>query len=412
VDSVHTTADLLTSLGRITGLLGAYLALVQLLLLARLPAMERLYGFDRLTVWHRRNGKACLLLLLAHTVLISVGYAAADRVGLIGEVGRLINQYPGVLPAFVGMALLIAVVVTSLVIVSRRLSFETWYFVHLYTYLGIALGFSHQLATGNEFLRDSVAQGYWYALYLVTLGSLVVFRFATPVYRTLVHRMRVERIDTEAPGVVSITITGRHLDRLKPRAGQFFLWRFLTRDRWWEAHPFSLSALPDGRSLRITVKSLGDFTSRIAAIPVGTRVIAEGPFGSFTAAVRRNRRVAMIAGGVGITPIRALLEELPAAPGELALIYRVVREEDALFLSELRAIAEQRRVSIHLLVGDHREPQGRRLLSPENLRRLIPDLARRDVYLCGPDGMAAATAASLRRVGVPRKQIHVERFAF
>jgi ferredoxin-NADP reductase len=232
------------------------------------------------------------------------------------------------------------------------------------------------------------------------------------VYRNLVHRMRVERIDTEAPGVVSITITGRHLDRLDPRAGQFFLWRFVTRDRWWEAHPFSLSALPDGRSLRITVKAVGDFTARIAAIPVGTRVIAEGPFGSFTAAARRSRRVALIAGGVGITPIRALLEELPAAPGELALIYRVVREEDALFLRELRAIAERRRVSVYLLVGDHREPRGRGMLSPENLRRLIPDLARRDVYVCGPDGMAAATEASLRRIGVRRKNIHVERFAF
>ena len=252
---------------------------------------------------------------------------------------------------------------TSLVIVSRRLSFETWYFVHLYTYLGIALAFSHQLATGNEFLGDSVAQGYWYALYLVTLGSLVLFRFATPVYRTLVHRMRVERIDTEAPGVVSITITGRHLDRLDPRAGQFFLWRFLTRDRWWEAHPFSLSALPDGRSLRITVKSVGDFTSRIAAIPVGTRVIAEGPFGSFTAAARRNRRVALIAGGVGITPIRALLEELPAAPGELALIYRVVREEDALFLGdELDELALRRGAELHYVLGDHSGP-GRRSCS-------------------------------------------------
>ena len=155
---------------------------------------------------------------------------------------------------------LIAVTVTSVVIVRRRLRYETWYFVHLYAYLGVALAFSHQLATGSSFVGRPGARAYWYALYAVTLGALVVFRIGLPLWRSARHRLRVLRVVDEGPGVVSLEIGGRQLGRLRARPGQFFTWRFLTRRHWWEAHPFSLSAAPDGRRLRITVKALGDHT--------------------------------------------------------------------------------------------------------------------------------------------------------
>ena len=161
--------------------------------------------------------------------------------------------------------------VTSIAIVRRRLRYETWYFVHLYAYLGVALAFSHQLATGSDFVGDLWARAYWYALYAVTLGSLVVFRLALPLARSAWHRLRVVRVVDEAPGVVSLEIGGVRLDRLKARTGQFFTWRFLTRSHWWEAHPFSLSAAPDGRRLRITVKGLGDHTRSLRDILAGAR---------------------------------------------------------------------------------------------------------------------------------------------
>src|SRR5579864_8049722 len=78
ISGVHGWGDLWTSIGRLTGLLSAYLALIQVLLLARLPWIERMLGFDRLTVWHRLNGKLCLYLVLAHVVFITIGYASMD----------------------------------------------------------------------------------------------------------------------------------------------------------------------------------------------------------------------------------------------------------------------------------------------------------------------------------------------
>jgi predicted ferric reductase len=409
VQDVSDTASFLVGVARIAGLLGAYLVLVELLLLARLPALERLAGFERLARLHRLNGFACVTLLVAHAVLVTVGYALADRLTLLEELQKLIQGYPGVITAIAGLAILLGVVASSVVAARRRLRYETWYFIHLYAYLGVALAFSHQLATGTDFVGEPAARAYWIALYVVTLTVLVVFRLGVPVARSLWHRLRVERVIEEGPGVVSIEIGGVRLEALKARAGQFFTWRFLTRDRWWEAHPFSLSAAPDGRRLRITVKGLGDFTARLRAIPPGTRVIAEGPFGAFTTAARRRPRVALIAGGVGITPIRALLEDMPGEPGDIAVVYRALAEEDVILRDELEGLVRRRGAELHYVFGDHREADS---LSAEQLQRLVPDIALRDVYVCGPPAMTEATRASLARSGVSRRHIYTERFAF
>ena len=334
VTHVKTTGDLFTSIARITGLLGAYLALVQVVLLARLPVVERLVGFDRLTMWHRWNGHACIDLILLHVVFSVWGYALLDRVSVLKEIPTLLGGgiYPGMITATVGTALLIAVVATSVVIVRRRLRYEVWYAVHLATYAGIALGYFHQIPTGNELVLNRGADDYWRGLYLATLAVLVVFRVLAPLRDALRYRLRVADVKHEGLGVVSVRMTGRNLHRLRARPGQFFLWRFLDRRRCWTAHPFSLSAAPDGSSLRITVKALGDHSSRMGELRPGTRVVAEGPFGVFTEASRQSRNVLLIAGGIGITPIRALLETMR---GDLVVLYRVIDESEVIFREEL-----------------------------------------------------------------------------
>ncbi len=408
VSGVHGMADLLTSLGRITGLLGAYLLLIQVLLLARLRRIERLVGYDRLTVWHRINGKICLYLVLAHVVLITIGYALLDRISIPSQVSSLFGTYPDMIQAGIGTALVVLVAVSSIVIVRRRLRYETWYLVHLTAYAGIFLGWLHQIPTGNEFITNSAA-AYWTALYLVTLALVILFRLAQPALHAFRYQLRVAEVNQESPTVVSLRITGRHLDRMGARAGQFFLWRFVTWRLVWQSHPFSLSAAPDGQSLRITVKSLGDFTSRISEIRPGTRVVGVGPFGLFTDAVRRRDRVVLIAGGVGITPIRSLLEEMS---GDLVLIYRVVHDTEIVFRAELEALAQERGIRLCYVTGDHRAPGGEQLMSSDHLRELIPDIAQREVYVCGPPAMSSVVESQVRRAGVPPRYIHNESFAY
>jgi|SRR5579884_325719 len=410
VTKVHTTGELLTSIGRITGLLGAYLALLQVVLLSRLPALERLAGFDRLSIWHRWNGHACLYLILAHVGFSVVGYEKMDHFRLWKEISTMIwgGVYPGMITATVGTFLFVVVVISSIVIVRRRLRYETWHAVHLAAYAAIALGWFHQIPTGNELVVDPVAADYWRSLYVATLAVLVVFRFGAPIANAFRFGLRVDSVVAEGPGVVSVRIAGRGLDRLHARPGQFFIWRFLTRRDWWRAHPFSLSAAPDGGALRITVKDLGDFTRRLGQMPVGTRVVAEGPLGVFTDASRTREKVLLIAGGIGITPIRALLEEME---GDLVVLYRVLTTDDVIFRGELERLAEARGFVLQVVAGDHATDEGRRLLSPEHLRTLVPDIAEREIYLCGPPAMTAAIELNLRHTDVPRKHVHIERFA-
>jgi predicted ferric reductase len=366
--------EALTSLGRLTGLLGAYLALVELLVLSRGP---------RSSPWHRWAGHAVLWLLVAHTALITAGYAVADGSGLLEQIRRMIEELPGVITATAGLVLLIGVVIASAL--RRRLRYETWYFIHLYAYLAIVLAFSHQLATGTEFAGDPAARAYWYGLYGVTLAALIR-RFARP------RRLRVERVVDAGPGVVSVEMSGA----VRAQPGQYFRWRFLTRGRWFEAHPFSLSAAPDSRRARITVKGVGDFSRGLRELRPGTRVLADGPYGGFTARARRRPKAALIAGGAGITPIRALLEEMP---GELVVVYRAASEEDVILRDELDALAAARGFALHYVVGGNRD----------GMLALVPDIAERDVYVCGPPEMVDATRAGLHAAGVRR--IVTERFA-
>lgn len=407
----HGAGDVLSSIGRITGLIGAYLALLQVLMLARLPWLDRLVGFDRMTIWHRRNGKACIVLIVVHTITITAGYTLTDQVGLGEEISSLLGTYPGMITATVGTGLLIAVVLTSLMIVRRRASYEAWHAVHLLAYAGIALGYLHQVPTGNELTADHAAQRYWHLLYIVPLALIIAFRVLVPLLRAWWHRLQVEEVVREAPGVVSLYIGGRHLDHLGARAGQFFIWRFFAAGLWWEAHPFSLSAAPRGQRLRITVKASGDFSARLASIAPGTRVIADGPFGRFTADSRRHDRLALIAGGIGITPVRALLDDVSAG-ADVTVIYRALAEDDIVFRDELDELATERGVTLHYVVGDHRDASSAHLLTAAHLGELVPDLRDRDVFVCGPPGLVAAIRRTLREAQVPGRHIHLEEFAF
>jgi predicted ferric reductase len=412
--STESTETIVLSLARITGLIGAYLALIEVALLARLPWLERLVGFDKLTNWHRWNGYACLWLILAHTFLSIWGYQLFDigfgeNISYWGEIARMLwgDLYPGMITATVGTGLLVLVAGTSVVFVRKRVSYELWYAIHITAYAGIALGWFHQIPTGNDLIHITPAEWYWRSLYIATI-ALILWRVAVPFINGFRHRLRVSQVVSEGPGVISFHIVGRRLDKMRAAPGQFFIWRFLAKGFWWVPLPFSLSAAPDGRSFRITVKSLGSHSARLERIVPGTRVVAEGPFGVFTDESRTQEKVLLVAGGIGITPIRALIERME---GDVIVLYRVVANEDLVFGPELARLAAERGITVHNVVGDHRTPEGRELLSPAHLRELVPDLVEREVYLCGPTAMLDVLQNELRRAGVPRRHLHVERFA-
>jgi predicted ferric reductase len=398
-----------TEAGRIAGLLGSYMVLVAIVLMARVPWLENLIGAGRLSVWHRRNGQLVVVLLVSHVLLILWGYTLMDHANPFSETRTLELSYPDVAASTVGLALLLVVGATSARAARARLGYHAWYFVHLYTYLAVALAFSHQLANGTDFATHLGNRALWVTLYASVAVTVAWYRLGVPVKHALLHQLRVQRVERETPGVVSVYVTGRRLDEMGLQAGQFIRWRFLTREGWWQSHPFSLSAAPNNRYLRFTVKAVGDHTHELRYLRPGTRVLTEGVHGAFTSERRTRDKVLLIGGGIGITPLRALFESLPAKPGDLTLIYRASSEEELVFRNELNALARKRDAKVYYVLGSRdARPDP---LRPSQLRELVPGLSDHEAYVCGPVGLNERVVKSLRAAGVPRRHIHTEGFS-
>lgn len=412
-------AGAFVSLGRLAGLVGADLLLLQVLLMARVPFVERAFGQDQLARWHRVVGFTSFTLMLAHIVLITTGYADGGPVAVVEEFVDLVLHYPGMLMALVATLMIVMVAVTSMKAARRKLRYESWHLLHLYAYLGVGFSVPHELWTGTTFTSSPVATVYWYVLYGVSLAAVLVYRVGLPVHRTLRHRLRVERVVHEGPGVVSVHVTGRDLDQLPVAAGQFFTWRFLDGPGWTRGNPYSLSAAPRPDLLRVTVKDLGDGSGRLAGLRPGTRVWIEGPYGGLHGGRRTRRKVTLLGSGVGITPLRALAESLPYAPGELTVVQRASTEADLTFRAEFDELARVRGARVFYVTGPRRPgptswlPVGAGDLDDaEALRQLVPDIAESDVFVCGSGPWMDAAVAAARRAGVPGECIHVERFSW
>jgi predicted ferric reductase len=407
--SIDTTAEIFQSAGRVTGLIAGYLLLTQVILMSRLVVLERWIGARHLGLWHRELGGSVLITILAHASLITVGYAYADRTGFVSELGTILTEYQDMITAFLAAGMLVCIGLLSIRRLRRALPYELWYFLHLTAYLALLLGFSHQFSNGQELFKPGLGRTLWMLFYGVMICAVVWGRIVAPLTLNLRHRLRVADVVAEGPDMVSIYITGNRLHDLDAQAGQFFRWRFLSRGLWWQAHPFSLSAAPNGRWLRLTVKTVGSHTSALRDLRPGVRIFVEGPWGDFTASRRVKSRTVLIAAGSGIGPIRALLEELP--PGAV-VIYRASAVHDLHLRDELEHLAELRHATLWFVVGDRRDPGPRRLFTPTGMRELVPDITERDIYLCGPDGLVTQSLQVLRRLRVPRRQVHLDPFEF
>ncbi|MBO9553675.1 ferric reductase-like transmembrane domain-containing protein [Cellulomonas sp.] len=386
----------------LSGMLAGYGSVVLVALMSRWPVIEQAVGVDELARWHARGGRLVMALIATHAcaaVVVWAGLRGLDAGSATTEVLRM----PGVAAAVVAVGLLVLVAVTSARRARRRIRYETWHGIHLLTYVAIAAAFVHQLA-GPDLAGRRVVQVGWSLLYAGAFALVVRHRVLKPVHAAVRHRMRVASVVTEAAGTVSITVHGRRLDELDAQPGQYFRWRFLTPHTWRRAHPFSLSAPPQHDTLRLTVAARGDTTRALQAISPGVRVVADGPYGILTERRRTRRDVVLIAGGIGIAPMRALFETLHIpSGGDVLLLYRTTDASRALLADELDRLADRAGARLHYLT----QPGGGELTAPSLLRR-VPDLVRRDVFVCGPPVMTRTLMTDLTRAGLPRAQLHAE----
>lgn len=402
-------SDILIGIARISGLLSAFFVLLQLILIGRIKWLERVYGLDKLSHSHHLTAFLSMFFIFTHALLVISGYSLGSSVGFFAQIGNFIKYYE-LLSTITALFLFSFVFVSSLVIVFKKLKYETWYFVHVSSYLAILLAFGHQMELGGDFIGNPTFQAYWILLYIFSLGNLFFYRFFLPGYYFYKHRFVVEKVEQENDMTTSVYISGKNLDKFKYNAGQFAIWRFLDNKRFLQAHPFSFSSNPNDKYLRITAKNLGDFTSEMKNIKVGTKVIVDGPHGIFTTKRTTNKKLAFIAGGVGITPIHSMLSNMDQ--NYQSILFNCTRTtSDILFQKELPKLQEKNIKIINVLSVEKNNQAESGYIDEEKIKRLMPDYLERDFYVCGPKPMLKLTRKILADIGVSKSKIYFEKFS-
>ena len=406
---INTFYGAVLSLSRLAALVGTYLSVIGIFLIARIPVVEKSIGHDQLVIWHRNLGPWSLYLIGAHFFLVVVGYAGQDQMSLAREIWRMLNDFAWMWWALAGFVLMVQAGITSYKKARAKYSYETWWMLHVLTYGAVASAFMHQIQNGQMFIEHPLNRAYWIGLYVLMAFSVVWCRILMPVARSLRHDLRVESIVEESPDVYSVIMKGRNLAKLGAEGGQFFEWRFLSKGHFLVAHPYSLSAAPTARYLRITVKGLGDHSRSLTTIKVGTRVLIEGPYGAFRAGQAVKRRVVLIGGGIGVTPVRALLDEFKKSV-HIDFIYRVSRAEDLALKAELDQIAANSSgfTQVHYMVGSRREHP----MDAAHLLSVVPGVRDSDIYICGPKALVAAVVEAADELGISPDRVHHEEFEF
>ncbi|MEY4310678.1 MAG: hypothetical protein RLZ71_604 [Actinomycetota bacterium] len=408
----------LNALSRLTALVGTDLLLIHMLLIARVPWIDKLYGHDRATIAHKKLGKPILYLVIAHFAASLAQFAILDSKNVVDEFFSLITLTNDLLLSFFSLALMIFVVISSIKIARKKLSYEAWYIIHLTSYASVLLAIPHQFSTGSDIAGKPLQTAFWLVLYLFVALNLVWYRFLAPFVHSYRYGLRVGSVVRESSDTSSIYVTGERLTRLGGKAGQFYLLRVMTPKQWWRPHPFSISAAPNDSYVRFSVGVRGDDTAQLQHLKPGTRIVLEGPYGVFTEDRRTREKVVLIAAGIGAPPIRALAESLAARPGDVTIIYRCRNAEDAPLMSELQEIARRRGFQLHVLAGGRAHGQSwmpahlADIPDHARLSNMAPWISESDVYICGPGAWTKTVERSLERAGTPKNQIHAEEFAW
>ena len=237
-------------------------------------------------------------------------------------------------------------------------------------YLALAISFAHVIVLGPSFVGHPLTRVVWSVAWAATAGLVLAYRVGLPVLRSFRYRLRVAEVRPEGPGVVSVICQGQHLDRLAVSGGQFFFWRFLTPGMWWQAHPYSLSALPqpplsaaDRQGRRRPLRGAGPAPAGYPGRHRGT-LRRSSPGIPSTAP-----RVLLIAAGIGVTAVRALLEDLPRSARPVVVL-RAARREDLVLGTEIADLVKRRGGQLHELTGNRMTAS----IDQYSLRRMVPDL--------------------------------------
>lgn len=400
--------------GQLLGAESILLLSIALVLISTLPWVEVWFdGIDRAAIWHRRLAISGLVLLLPHILLSAnpAGAALGGPLGLIGAVGMVALALWAILPRW---RTVVPAPLRGLVVAARdapgigevrRLfgGYERWRLLHRTTGLFVAAGFAHGLLDGSPWAEAPVLRWSYVAVGGIGVG-FYVYREVLARFFLSLHDYQVATVREIEAGLTEIAMRplGRPMTFVP---GQFALVYLEAKDGW-HRHPFTISSAPSEDTVRVTVKALGDYTSRLQElIEPGMPAVIGGPHGRFTHERGTDRQV-WIAGGVGVAPFLSWLRALDDHLGPRVDFFYSA-DGDAPFTDEILAIAA-RHPELHAHLIDTNVDG--RLTVEQVLDAAGGDPRELSVFMCGPGPMLQTFQTGLRSAGVPARRIHREHF--
>jgi len=404
--------DFWTEFSAAIGYSGLAMMGLQFGMTARFRYVTEPWGEDVIYHFHRRISLVAVGLVLAHPLILF-----AVRPELLALLNSVTAPWRARFAALSTYSL-IALVVMAFWRAKWNIRYETWHLMHiLLAMAAVAAGLLHMIGWGF-YLDSPWKRELWIGLTIFWIGLLLYVRIVKPLFML---RRPFHVIDVRPERGDSFTLSMRPAGDFgfRFRAGQFGWLTVFGSPFKITGHPFSFSssaAVADGR-VEMTIRNLGDFTSRIGEVRVGQRVYIDGPYGGFTIDRGPADMHVLIAGGVGITPMMAIIRTLAdrGDPRPVILIYGSQDWDSITFREELEALAPRVNLTlVHVLSNPAEDWTGERGFINAALfrRHLPPPYDRHEYFICGPGPMMDAIEGALGTLGVPLSKYHSERYSF
>lgn len=353
-------------------------------------------GLDRIYQVHKVCGISAGLLVLLH-------FLAAPKSVPIGFDSETISLTPS-LP--LGMLALISLVLSLALTLNRKIPYHRWRVMHRAMGLIYIIAIIHLITIPSIFFERFGLSGI-ILLIASSVGVLSYFYNALGLNRHTSFLYTIEAVN-QLERAVEIELRPK-AEVMNFTAGQFAFLE-IQGEGLQEPHPFSISSSPNDKTIRFTIRVLGDWTRKIREeIKAGTEAILRGPYGRFKSDFSEKKQIWM-AGGIGITPFLSMLRDMKQDDDrEIHLVYAVREKKEALFLEEIsNKVSQLHGLKLVLLESSLGE-----YARVDIMKMKLPDsISEYGYYLCGPKSMVNGIAKDLRKEGILRSKIHTEAFEF
>lgn len=394
------------------GFVGFAILTIQFALVSRLSSLSRLFGNDVLMQFHRDVALVAAAVVFAHPLMLA-------GAGVSGWMWSPFHGTPASRAGAVAVWTVAIVIVTSLYRRRLRLSYETWQIVHLAGACVIAGASLAHIAWIGRYAGAPALRWTLLAYALLFLVLAVRYRVVRPI-RLARHPWEITANADLGGSTRLLSVRPAGHDGLLFAPGQF-VWLLTGRSPLVAAqHPFSIasSAAPSSAGqLEFAIKALGDWSAgTVPALAAGTRVWIDGPYGGFTpSADARGGGLVLIAGGIGIAPMRSILLTLRDRTDRrpIVLFYAASDWSRVTFREELASLQNELRLSVvYVFERPAADWAGERgFITADMLTRHVPHpYAAHEYFVCGPIPMMDAIARILSGLGVSASHVHTERF--